>query len=88
MVLYDISATIARLERQSLRERLRETLEATSSHRTQGGRPRLPIDLDSIRQLRLEGHSLASIARKVRCSRATLRRRLRLVHATDASDAC
>jgi DNA invertase Pin-like site-specific DNA recombinase len=68
---------MAQLERDIIRERVTAGLERARARGARLGRPRLRVDLDAIHQLRADGHSLGAIARRVRCSRATLRRRLR-----------
>ena len=85
--MFTIIGAMAQLERDIIRERVTAGLERARARGTRLGRPRVEVDLETICQLRADGHSLGAIARRVRCSRATLRRRLRAVAATEASHA-
>src|SRR5262245_60916541 len=75
--MFTIIGAMAQLERDIIRERVTAGLERAKARGTKLGRPSVQVDLKAIRQLRLDGHSLGAIARRLRCSRATLRRRLR-----------
>jgi DNA invertase Pin-like site-specific DNA recombinase len=81
--MFTIIGAMAQLERDIIRERVTAGLERARARGKRLGRPRVQVDLETIRQLRADGHSIGAIARRVRCSRATLRRRL---HATATTD--
>ena len=72
-----IIGAMAQLERDIIRERVIAGLNRVRARGARLGRPRVQVDLAVIRELRDEGLSLGVIARRLRCSRATLRRRLR-----------
>ena len=82
--MFTIIGAMAQLEREIIRERVTAGLERARARGQRLGRPRVPVALEAIRQLRADGHSLGAIARRVRCSRATLRRRLRAAGALEA----
>jgi len=75
--MFTIIGAMAQLERDIIRDRVTAGLERAKARGKKLGRPCVAVDIDTIRRLRLDGHSLGAIARRVRCSRATLRRRLR-----------
>lgn len=75
--MFTIIGAMAQLERDIIRERVTAGLERAKARGARLGRPSVQVNLETIRQLRSDGHSLGAIARRVRCSRATLRRRLR-----------
>jgi DNA invertase Pin-like site-specific DNA recombinase len=76
--MFTVIGAMAQLERDIIRERVAAGLERARARGRTLGRPRVRVDLEVARQLRAAGHSLGAIARHVRCSRATLRRRLRI----------
>ncbi len=84
--MFTIIGAMAQLERDIIRARVTAGLERARARGQRLGRPRVQVDLEAIRQLRLDGHSLGAIARRVHCSRATLRRRLRVAVGGHASD--
>ncbi len=85
--MFTIIGTMAQLERDIVQERVTAGLERARARGKKLGRPCVPVDIETIRRLRLDGHSLGAIARRVRCSRATLRRRLREAGALLGADA-
>jgi DNA invertase Pin-like site-specific DNA recombinase len=85
--MFTIIGAMAQLERDIIRERVTAGLEHAKARGKKLGRPCVQVDVETIRQLRLDGHSLGAIARRVRCSRATLRRRLRAAGAPVEADA-
>src|SRR5262249_12143246 len=76
--MFTIIGAMAQLERDIIRERVIAGLERAKGRGVLLGRPRVPVDVAAIRELHLEGLSLGTIARRLRCSRATLPRRLRV----------
>jgi DNA invertase Pin-like site-specific DNA recombinase len=84
--MFAIIGAMAQLERDIIGERVTAGLERARARGRRLGRPRARVDVETIRQLRADGHSLGAIARRVRCSRATLRRRLRETGASVEAD--
>jgi DNA invertase Pin-like site-specific DNA recombinase len=84
--MFTIIGAMAQLERDIIRERVTAGLEHARARGKTLGRPRVLVDIDTIRQLHSAGHSLGAIARRVRCSRATLRRRLRTAASREERD--
>jgi DNA invertase Pin-like site-specific DNA recombinase len=74
--MFTIIGAMAQLERDIIRERVTAGLERARARGKKLGRPCVGVDLEAVSQLRRDGHSLGAIARRLRCSRATLRRRL------------
>jgi DNA invertase Pin-like site-specific DNA recombinase len=85
--MFTIIGAMAQLERDIIRERVTAGLERAKALGKKLGRPCVPANIETIRQLRLDGHSLGAIARRLRFSRATLRRRLREAGARVEADA-
>jgi len=75
--MFTIIGAMAQLERDIIGERVTAGLERARARGQRLGRPRVQVDLETIRQLQRDGYSFGAIARRLRCSRATLRRRLR-----------
>lgn len=75
--MFTIIGAMAQLERDIIRERVKAGLEHARSRGVRLGRPRVEVDVETIRTLLEEGLSVGAIARRLGCSRATLRRRLR-----------
>ncbi len=75
--MFTIIGAMAQLERDIIRERVSAGLERAKARGQTLGRPRLRVDAAEIAALRGDGFSLGEIARRLRCSRPTLRRRLR-----------
>jgi DNA invertase Pin-like site-specific DNA recombinase len=74
--MFTIIGAMAQLERDITRERVVAGLQRARERGARLGRPRVQIDDDAIRQCQRDGLSLGAAARQLRCSRATLRRRL------------
>jgi DNA invertase Pin-like site-specific DNA recombinase len=81
-LMLTIFGAIAEFERELLRSRTRDGLEATRRRGTRLGRPARAIDITLVRRLRAEDWSWDRIARRVGVGRATL---LRAVAAERAS---
>jgi len=75
--MFTIIGAMAQLERDIIRERVVAGLDRARAQGTRLGRPRVQVDVETARQLHQTGLSLGAIAYRLRCSRATLRRRLR-----------
>ena len=75
--MFTIIGAMAQLERDIIRERVVSGLDRARLRGARLGRPRVQVELHMICQLYQEGLSLGAIAGRLRCSRATLRRRLR-----------
>jgi DNA invertase Pin-like site-specific DNA recombinase len=75
--MFTIIGAMAQLERDIIRERVVAGLDRARALGTRLGRPRAPVEVHAIHELHQDGLSLGAIARRLRCSRATLRRRLR-----------
>jgi DNA invertase Pin-like site-specific DNA recombinase len=76
-LLFHVLAAIAEFERDLIRERVKAGLERAKARGQRLGRPRARVEAAAIRALQGEGLSLGQIARRLGCSRPTLRRRLR-----------
>jgi DNA invertase Pin-like site-specific DNA recombinase len=85
--LFTIIGAIAQLERDISRERVVAGLERAKARGQKLGRPRVGVDAAAIRALQGDGLSLGEIARQLRCSRPTLRRRLRAAGAAREREA-
>ncbi|SRR5712692_6230780 len=81
--MFTVIGAMAQLERDIIRERVTAGLERARARGKTLGRPPVQVNIETIRQLRAAGHSLGAIARRMHCSRATLRRRLRTAATTD-----
>jgi DNA invertase Pin-like site-specific DNA recombinase len=75
--MFTIIGAMAQLECDIIRERVVAGLERAKARGRKLGRPRVAVDAAAIRALKGDGLSLGEIARRLRCSRPTLRRRLR-----------
>jgi DNA invertase Pin-like site-specific DNA recombinase len=85
--MFTVIGAMAQLERDIIRERVTAGLERAKAQGKKLGRPWARVDLAAIRALQEEGLSLGEIARRLRCSRATMRRRLRAERAGFGRDA-
>jgi DNA invertase Pin-like site-specific DNA recombinase len=85
--MFTIIGAMAQLERDIIRDRVAAGLQRAKARGKKLGRPSVAVDIATIRRLRSDGHSLGAIARQLRCSRATLRRRLREADSTVGADA-
>ncbi len=77
LAMFTIIGAMAQLERDIIRERVKAGLEAARARGVRLGRPTKDARPDEVRRLRTEGLSLHDVARRLHCSRATVRRRLR-----------
>ncbi len=75
--MFTIIGALAQLERDIIRERVMAGLERSKARGQKLGRPRVRVEAAAISALQGDGLSLGEIARRLRCSRPTLRRRLR-----------
>ncbi len=85
--MFTIIGAMAQLERDIIRERVRAGLDRARARGVQLGRPRVATGPGQVAGLRRTGLSLGAIARRVGCSRSTVRRLLRAASREDAQDA-
>ena len=79
--MFTIIGAMAQLERDIIRERVKAGLERAKARGVRLGRPTVVVAGAQLLQLKGEGLSLGEIARRVRCSRSTVRRRMRAAQA-------
>ncbi len=77
--MFTIIGAMAQLERDIIRERVKAGLERARARGVRLGRPTARVEPSHLASLQREGLSLGEIARRLRCSRSTVRRRLREV---------
>lgn len=75
--MFTIIGAMAQLERDITRDRVKAGLDRARARGIRLGRPKAWVDPHEIATLRRAGLSFPQIARRLRCSPATLRRRLR-----------
>ena len=75
--MFTIIGAMAQLERDIIRERVKAGLDRARARGIRLGRPKAWVEPHEIATLRRAGLSFPQIARRLRCSPATLRRRLR-----------
>ncbi len=75
--MFTIIGAMAQLERDIIRERVKAGLERARTRGVRLGRPAVAVTADQVAQLRRDGLSVGAIGRRLHCSRATVRRRLR-----------
>jgi len=75
--MFTIIGAMAQLERDIIRERVKAGLERARARGVRLGRPKVGVEAAAITALQGDGLSLGEIARRLRCSRPTIRRRLR-----------
>ncbi len=75
--MFTIIGAMAQLERDILRDRVKAGLERARARGVRLGRPTVARSIYYISFLHREGMSIPAIARKLKCSRSTIRRRLR-----------
>jgi len=75
--MFTIIGAMAQLERDIIRERVKAGLAQARAKGVRLGRPVVRVDLPALALLQGQGCSLPEIARRLRCSRSTLKRRLR-----------
>lgn len=76
-VLFTIIGAMAQLERDIIRERVKAGLDRARSRGVRLGRPAAQANPDEMAVLRQQGLSLPEIAKRLCCSRSTVKRRLR-----------
>ena len=74
--MFTIIGAMAQLERDIIRERVRAGLAVAKARGTRLGRPSVQVNAQELTSLKTSGLSLHEIARQLRCSRSTVRRRL------------
>ena len=75
--MFTIIGAMAHLERDIIRERVRAGLALAKARGTRLGRPAVRVNAQELTSLKTSGLSLHEMARQLRCSRSTVRRRLR-----------
>jgi DNA invertase Pin-like site-specific DNA recombinase len=75
--MFTIIGAMAQLERDIIRERVKAGLAQARAKGVRLGRPTVWIDCAEVALLQGQGCSLPEIARRLRCSRSTVKRRLR-----------
>jgi DNA invertase Pin-like site-specific DNA recombinase len=76
-VMFTIIGAMAQLERDMIRERVMAGLAQARAKGVRLGRPTVRIDPAALALLQDQGLPLPEIARRLRCSRSTVKRRLR-----------
>ena len=76
--MFTIIGVMAQLERDIIRERVRAGLALAKARGTRLGRPSVRVNAQELISLKSSGLSLHDMARQLRCSRSTVRRRLRV----------
>ncbi len=72
--MFTIIGAMAQLERDIIRERVKAGLERAKARGIRLGRPRVPVAAHELVTLREQGLSVGEMARRLRCSRSTVRR--------------
>ena len=75
--MFTIIGAMAQLERDIIWERVRAGLAVAKARGTRLGRPSVRVNAQELTSLKTSGLSLHEMARQLRCSRSTVRRRLR-----------
>jgi DNA invertase Pin-like site-specific DNA recombinase len=76
-VMFTIIGAMAQLERDMIRERVKAGLAQARAKGVRLGRPTVRIDPAALALLQDQGLPLPEIAKRLRCSRSTVKRRLR-----------
>jgi DNA invertase Pin-like site-specific DNA recombinase len=84
--MFTIIGAMAQLERDIIRERVKAGLERARARGIRLGRPRVPVVAEELAALRAQGLSVGETARRLRCSRSTVRRYLLKVPTHAAAD--
>jgi DNA invertase Pin-like site-specific DNA recombinase len=84
--MFTIIGAMAQLERDIIRERVKAGLERAKARGIRLGRPRVPVAAHELVTLRAQGLSVGEMARRLRCSRSTVRRCLSAALAHGAAD--
>jgi DNA invertase Pin-like site-specific DNA recombinase len=74
--MFTIIGAMAQLERDIIRERVKAGLARAKARGIRLGRPRVPVVAAELAALREQGFSVGAMARRLRCSRSTVRRYL------------
>jgi len=74
--MFTIIGAMAQLERDIIRERVKAGLARAKARGIRLGRPRVPVVAAELAALRKQGLSVEAMARRLRCSRSTVRRYL------------
>jgi DNA invertase Pin-like site-specific DNA recombinase len=74
--MFAIIGAMTQLERDIIRERVKAGLERAKARGIRLGRPRVPVVAEELVALRAQGLSVGEMARRLRCSRSTVRRSL------------
>jgi DNA invertase Pin-like site-specific DNA recombinase len=74
--MFTMIGAMAQLERDMIRERVRAGLAVARARGKRLGRPVVRVNPQELTDLKTSGLSLHEIARQLRCSRSTVRRRL------------
>lgn len=77
--MFTMIGAMAQLERDMIRERVKAGLAVARARGKRLGRPVKRVNQDELTELQTSGFSLQEMARQLRCSRSTVRRRLREV---------
>lgn len=75
--MFTIIGAMAQLERDIIRDRVKAGLDRARARGVRLGRPQVTARPDQVSMLRQEGLSLHEIAKRLHCSRSTVRRRMR-----------
>jgi DNA invertase Pin-like site-specific DNA recombinase len=74
--MFTIIGAMAQLERDIIRERVKAGLDRAKARGIRLGRPRVPMVAEELVALREQRLSVGEMARRLRCSRSTVRRYL------------
>jgi DNA invertase Pin-like site-specific DNA recombinase len=77
--MFTIIGAMAQLERDIIRERVRAGIAVAKARGKRLGRPSVRVNAQELSSLKTSGLSLHEMARQLRCSRSTVRRRLQEV---------
>jgi DNA invertase Pin-like site-specific DNA recombinase len=77
--MFTIIGAMAQLERDIIRERVKAGLDRARARGVRLGRPIAPAQSNEVIELKEQGISVPEIARRLRCSRSTVKRRLKIV---------
>ncbi len=72
--MFTIIGAMAQLERDIIRERVKAGLDRAKARGIRLGRPRVPLAAHELLTLREQGLSVGEMARRLQCSRSTVRR--------------
>ena len=76
--MFSIIGAMAQLERDIIRERVKSGLDRARTRGVRLGRPVASAQSDEVIDLKGQGLSVPEIAQRLRCSRSTVKRRMRL----------